>query len=445
MKNWIIGRNARAAIVRLKKSGIVCDSFRAALRSATSATIWICAVMAFNVLAADWPQWRGPQRTGYSTERLETLPAEPKVNWKIATTEGLSAPVVAGGKVFLFEAEDGKEVLRALNVADAKVLWSTPIDDVMKDNQGPAGPRCTPVVDGDRVYAVSCRGELQCLETATGKKVWSVNYVKDFGAVFIGEKGTAPGASRHGNNGSPLIAGDRLYACAGGTNEAGVVCLDKKTGAVIWKSQSEQAGFAPPVVLNVNGREELICFMASGALALDFNGKLLWRFPVKTAFSRHVATPVGYKDIVVVSSHQAGMFGIRVSADGAEQAWVSKEAAMNFSSPVVVGQYLYGVGPKADVICVDIMTGKLMWTKAGYFSTSADKTEGACIVFGEKILLLTDGGRLVLFEANPNEFKEVATAQVCGLNWCNPAFADGNLYVREGVKTTGQLTSVSLK
>jgi outer membrane protein assembly factor BamB len=401
---------------------------------------------AASVWAGDWPQWRGPARNGHVGEKLEKLPTEPKVNWRKASSEGLSSPVVASGKVFHFEAENGKETLRALNREDGKVLWSASIDEVMSDTQGPSGPRCTPVVDGDRVYAVSCRGELQCLNVMDGKKIWGVNFVKDFGASFIGEKGTAPGASRHGYDGSPLIVGDRLYVCAGGTNGAGVVCLNSKTGATIWKSTSEQAGYAAPVILKVGGKEQLVCFMSECAMGLNpGDGKLLWRFPIKTAFGRHVTTPVVYEDVVVVSSHQAGMFGIKVSEAGAEQAWVSKEAAMNFSSPVAIGKYLYGLGPKSDVVCVEIPTGKMMWKKTGLLTTGADKSEAAFLVFEKNILMLTDGGRLVLFEANPEEFKELSVAQVCGLNWCNPAYSDGDLFVREGVKTTGQLMSVSLK
>lgn len=397
------------------------------------------------IYANDWPQWRGPDRTGHVHERLKAIPAEPKVNWKIATTEGLSSPVIADAKVFLFEAEDGQEVLLALQAENGQRIWSARIDEIFKDNQGPPGPRCTPVIDGDSVYAVSCRGELECLATETGKKIWSVNYQKDFGAAFVGEKGNTPGAGRHGNNGSPLIRGNQLFTCAGGTNGA-VVCLNKKTGAVIWKALDEQAAYAAPVILKLAGMDQLVCFMADSVLALNpEDGKLLWRFPVKTAYARHVTTPVSFADTVVISSHQVGMIGLKVSADKVEQAWLSKETAMNFSSPVAVGRHLYGLGPKADVICVDIPTGKLLWSKPGYFTTSPDRSEAAFLVFEENILMLTDGGRLILFEADPNEMKELSLAQVCGLNWCNPAYANGRLFVREGVKTTGSLLSVTIK
>src|SRR5688572_1283497 len=123
---------------------------------------------AASVWAGDWPQWRGPERTGHVEESLSSLPAEPMVNWKIPATEGLSSPVVADGSVYHFEAENGMEVLRALKAGSGERVWAAVIDETFKDSQGPPGPRCTPVVDGDRVYVVSCRGELQCLETATG-------------------------------------------------------------------------------------------------------------------------------------------------------------------------------------------------------------------------------------------------------------------------------------
>ena len=129
----------------------------------------LCATAAS---AADWPQWRGPARTGHAAgdaKLISKLPAEPKVLWRIKAGEGLASPVVAGGKAFLFDNQDGKETLRCVNAADAKELWRAAIDEPFKDSQGPTGPRCTPIVDGERVYAQSCRGELQCLSVADGK------------------------------------------------------------------------------------------------------------------------------------------------------------------------------------------------------------------------------------------------------------------------------------
>jgi outer membrane protein assembly factor BamB len=257
------------------------------------------------------------------------------------------------------------------------------------------------VADGDRVYAQSCKGELQCRSSVDGKLVWHVNYTNDLGAVFIGEKGNVSGASRHGYNGSPLVDGEFLYACVGGTNGAGVVCFNKLSGKTVWKSQNDEAAYAPPVVATIAGVRQVICFTVDGLIGLDVrDGKLLWSVQIKTAFARHVTTPVVFDDIVVVASHQVGLLGTRISksSDGmvAERAWLNKEAAMNFSSPVAVGKHLYGLGPTRNFICVEISTGRILWSREGYFTTSADKAHGGFVVMGGKILTLTDGGELVL-------------------------------------------------
>jgi outer membrane protein assembly factor BamB len=415
-------------------------------------TFPLALLCAFAVSAADWPQWRGPHRTGHAAagaKLIASIPSEPKTLWRIKAGEGLASPVVAGGKAFLFDNQGGKETLRAADATSGKELWSTPIDDVFKDSQGPSGPRCTPVVDDDRVYVQSCRGELQCLNVADGKKIWSVNFTRDFGATFIGEKGAAQGAARHGNNGSPAIDGERLYAQVGSTNGAGVVCFNKMTGQVIWKSQNDVAGYAAPMVATIAGTKQLVSFTAGGVIGLKTDdGELLWRVPVKTAFSRHATTPVIYDDLVVVSSHQVGLMGIRISkSDGgqkAEQAWLSKEAVMNFASPVAVGQHLYGIGPAKNLVCVDIPTGRTLWSKAGGFTTSADKAHAAFLVLGQNILMLTDGGTLVLFAADPKEPREISRVQVCGANWCNPAYVDGNLFLRDGLRQTGEWSALRL-
>jgi len=410
------------------------------------------AVVARLAPAADWPQWRGPDRTGHLPpgERAPNLlPSEPKVAWRMKIGEGLASPVVAGGKVFYCDNTGGKETLHCIDATTTKEHWRAAIDDPFSDLQGPTGPRCTPMVEGDRVYAVSCKGELQCRSVADGQLLWRTNYTNDFGAIFIGEKGSAPGAARHGNNGTPLIDGAHLIACVGGTNGAGVVCFDKQTGKVIWKSQNDQAAYAPPVVATIAGVNQVVCFTCDGVLGLRRdNGELLWRVPVKTSFARHVTSPIIHEDLVVVSSHQVGLIGTKITRDGpglkAERAWLSKEAAMNFASPVAVGNHLYGLGPAKNIVCVEIPTGKLLWSKDGYFTTSADKAHASFIVMGANILMLTDGGQLVLFAADSSALKEISRAQVCGLNWCSPAFAGGRLYVRDGIKGPGDLLCVRL-
>src|SRR5206468_969395 len=158
----------------------------------------------------------------------------------------------------------------------------------------------------------------------------------------------------------------------------------------------------------IGGVKQLIVFTADGVIGLAVDdGKLLWRFPMKTAFARHVTTPVVLEDMVVVSSHEIGLIGLKISKNGAgweaTRAWLSRESAINFSSPVAVGNFLYGLGPTANLICVDIKTGKQAWSKNGYVTTSGDRAHADFIVMGPNILTLTDGGQLVLFAADPKE------------------------------------------
>ncbi len=400
----------------------------------------------------DWPRWRGPANDGHVSSgeiQVRALPSEPRVLWQVPAGEGLASPVIAGGRLFAFDNPGGRETLHALDARTGAALWSEEVDDPFSDTQGPTGPRNTPVVDEDRVYAVSCRGELQCRAVADGELIWHVNYVRDFHAVFIGERGTAAGASRHGNDGSPLVVGEHLLACVGGTNGAGVVCFEKRTGQVVWRSTSDQAGYAPPVFAVLHEQPQVICFTARGVVGLRHSdGELLWRAPVRTALSRHAVTPVVVGDRVLVSSHEAGLLCLRIRHEGetwtADTAWVRKDAAINFSSPVAAGDHLYGVGPNQNLMCVEVATGQTAWSQSEMFQTPPGKAYAGFLVFPSNILMLTDSGELVLFAASPDRYRELGRAQVCGLNWCNPAYADGVLYLRDGLRRNGHWTALQL-
>lgn len=416
------------------------------LQMKSPAIVILCVILSIlQTVAADWAQWRGANRDGHVPQGVAVpakLPDDPRILWRVKIGDGLSSPVIAGGKVFYSDNQEGREVLHAVNATDAKELWHADIDKVHGDSQSLPGPRCTPVVDGDRVYAQSCRGELHCLKVSDGSLLWKVNYTTDFSAIFIGEKGQAQGATRHGNNGSPLVDGTDLFAQVGGTNGESVVAFDKTSGKVIWKSQNDQSSYAAPITATIDGTKQLVVFTTDGVIGLaPRDGRLLWRSPMKTTFARHATTPVVIGDIVMVSSHEVGLVGIKVSHEGgnwqATRAWTSKDSAINFSSPVGVGEYLYGLGPNKNFICVEAKTGKQMWSQPGYINTSGGQAYASFLVMDKNILSLTDGGQLVLFAADSSAFKEISKVQVCAKNWCNPAYADGKLYLRDAHELMG--------
>jgi outer membrane protein assembly factor BamB len=400
----------------------------------------VSMLFCLSTLAEDWPQWRGPERTGHVSPNVPvptSLPADPKILWHIPQANGVASPVVSNNRVFTLDAADNKETVHAYDAATGQSLWSVPLDELHKDRQSPAGPRCTPLVDGDRLYAQSCRGQLKCLSVADGHTIWQANYVKDFGATFIGEKGKAEGATRHGYDGSPLIDGDHLIAEAGGKPDAAFVCFDKLTGKVIWKAQGDTPAYAAPIIATLAGQRQLIAFMVEAVEAIDpaDNGKLLWRVPLKTALGRHVTTPTVVNDMVLVASHQIGLVGVKVTRTGttfkATQVFANKESAINFSSPVAVGPHLYGLGPAKNLICIDTTTGKQAWSQDGYFNNDAGHSHAGLIVMHDNILILTDSGELILIAADPQKCHELGRAQIATANWCNPAYASGKLYLRD--------------
>ena len=385
-------------------------------------------------LAADWPQWRGPARTGHVPEGqplLVTLPAEPKAIWRMPIGGGFASPVLNGGRLFHLDDQAGTEVAHAVDPATGQELWSAKIFSSHQDGFG-IGPRCTPVADGDKVFVQSSKGEFQCLDAATGKVLWRKNFVDDFGAIYIGEKGTAAGASRHGASGAPLIDGENILVQVGSTQGASIVAFKQATGDVVWKSESDQTAYAAPILATIGGTRQFISFTSEALIGLDpASGKLLWRAPAATRLGRNVTTPNVWRDLVFVASHQLGLVATRVTKDGASEAWVDKKMTINFSSPVLVGDHLYGLGPAKNLVCIEAATGKVAWDQPGLTHTDGSRAEAAFLVMGKNILTLTDGGELVLFAADPAGYRELGRTQACGVTWCNPAYSDGRLYLRD--------------
>ena len=440
-----LSRSVGTLFYRTVRPGAAVDKGTRLMRfSARRQTVFYFLLFTFNFFfsfapAADWPQWRGPERTGHVPAGVAvpaTLPAEAKIQWRRAIGGGYASPVVAGGKLFYLDSQQSDEMVHAVDAADGRELWCFKLDACFSDNFV-TGPRCTPVVDGNRVYAQSCRGELQCLNAENGTPIWHKNFTTDFGAIFIGEKGAATGASRHGNAGSPVIDGENIIAGVGSPKGACLVSMKKATGEVVWKSQNDQTAYGPPVLATIRGLKQAVAFTVEGLIGVDVaDGKLLWRSaPMKTAFGRHITTPVIVDDMVLVASHTLGLIGTRIVKDTgglkAETAWTERPLAINFSSPVAAGQYLYGLGPAKNIFCADVKTGKPAWQKAGLIMSPPDKAHAAFLVMGKNILLLNDSGLLILFAADEKAYKEIGRVQVCGQTWCNPAYADGKLFLRD--------------
>ena len=236
------------------------------------------------VHADDWPHWMGLRSDGTSAEKglATTWPQTgPKVLWKKAGGDGYSAIAVSGDRAITMVQRDGKELVVALDVGSGKNLWSTPMGPAFKNANG-SGPRATPWIEGDRVYVQSVSGPVACLDAKNGKVLWQKNLLTEFGAKNIA----------WGLSASPVIAGDLLLVIPGAKN-AGVAALDKRTGAVVWKTGSDKAAYASPVVADVGGQKQAIFFTAAGLLGVTLDkGAELWRIAWPAEFDCNIATPL---------------------------------------------------------------------------------------------------------------------------------------------------------
>ncbi len=397
--------------------------------------------------AADWPQWRGPSRDGHAATGSvpTTLAAEPKVIWRMDIGGGFSSPVVEQGKLVYLDARDGREVVHLVEAATGKEIWAVPFANMYQDEWG-QGPRSTPIIDGDRVYAQSCNGEFRCLNLAEGKVRWGVGFESDYGVKFLGSKANEGTASRRGNNGSGVIDGDRLFVPVGQAQGATLVCFNKLTGKEIWRVGNEEASYSSPVVATLAGIKQVVYFGADALMGATYDtGKLLWRQPLRTNAKRHAMTPIIREDTVTVNSHTFGTICFNIAPAGetqtVTQVWANRDMKINLATPVLRDHYLFTHGEinSRNFVCLDALTGKTLWKQPGM-----GETVSSAIAVGEKLLVLSDRGELFLLAADPARYTELGRAQICGTTWSSPAYVNGRLYVREGTLSGWKLTCFDL-
>jgi outer membrane protein assembly factor BamB len=392
-----------------------------------TATRLLVVILSISALAADWPNWMGPNRNGSSPETglLTDWPTGgPKVLWKVNGGDGYSSVAVAAGRAYTLVQRGKEELVIALEAAKGKELWATPIAPAYMNQYG-NGPRATPAIEGKHVWANSVTGPVVCLEADTGKIVWQKNLLKDFGAENIS----------WGLSASPVLDGERLYVIPGAKG-AGVAALSKKTGEVLWKTGDDKAGYASPVAATVGGKRQVIFFTAAGLLAVQAeDGKELWRVPWKTEYDVNICTPLLHGDLLFVASGEnVGSTLFRLRPEGKpEIVWESKGTrgimTTYWANAVIHDGHLYGVsGEFAGVInfnCVDLKTGKLVWSQERFGKASITLADG-------HLFVTTKPGDLVLIRATPKAYEEKARIKgLIGENRTVPTIADGRMYLRD--------------
>jgi outer membrane protein assembly factor BamB len=386
-----------------------------------------CALLqAASVGAADWPQWRGPNRDGISRETglLKKWPeAGPKLLWEASGVgAGFSTVAVVKGRVITQGNRGYDSRVIALDLQTGKEVWSARNGDSYENSFGD-GPRGTPTVEGDVLYAIGAHGDLACMEASSGKVRWAINILQKFG-------GENP---EWGISESPLIAGERLI-CTPGGRDAAIVALDKKTGETLWTSKglSDQAAYSSAIAFRAAGVEQVANFTHEGVVgvALD-DGRFLWRYDRVANDVANIATPIFVGGSIFASSaYDTGCALVRLEKKGengveAKEVYFQRSLKNHHGGVIVLDGHAYGCD-NSTWKCIEVETGKQKWASRGVGKGSLVHADGCFYAVGEE-------GVVGLFEASPSAYKEISRFEIDRGGqkaWAHPVVAEGRLFIR---------------
>ena len=378
----------------------------------------------------DWADWRGPRRDGISRQTglsLDWTTAKPRRVWQRELGVGYSSMSVVGDRLFTMGAEQAAEYIFCLDATDGSTLWKVHSGTAFKNSYGD-GPRGTPIVEGDRVYALGGSGDLLCLEARSGEGAWQTNILKQFGAKNI----------RWGVSTTPLIDGRKLIVNVG-SKQASIVAFDKTDGKVIWKTHDDVAGYSSPVRIDIPSGDgppvpHLVVWCGKSLVGLKpSDGSVQWKHEWLTTDDMNIATPIfepATRTLYVSASRGTGRCtAYRLSAaEGSvtsEELYTNKQMKNHYNSCVLLKGFLYGFD-NSVMRCQELATGKILWTNRTVGKGAVISAQGHLIGLGEK-------GEMALVEASPKAYTEKGRFQALASKraWTPPALARGKLYVRD--------------
>ena len=392
-----------------------------------------CCLAVTNAQAEDWPQWRGPNRDGNSADTglLKEWPAGgPKLAWKVTGLgKGYANMSVAAGRLFTMGDKDGAGYVLALSPTDGKILWAAKVGAAGSPDPSDwsyPGPRCTPTVSGDLVFAVNAWGEMVCVTAADGKEQWRKDFRKDFG-------GKPP---TWGYSESPLVDGDQVVVTPGGSQGA-MVALDKKTGRLLWQSKNftDEAHYSSIVPAEIGGTRQYVQLTAASVVGISAkDGSVLWQAPRKGNVAV-IPTPVVAGDLIYVTSgYNAGSNLFKVTSNAgkfsAEQVYANKAMSVHHGGVVKVGEHVYGYSDSKGLTCQNFQTGEVVWSEKGKIKKGCVSSADGALYFREE-----DTGTMVLLAASPAGCEEKGRFpqpdRAPEKAWPHPTIANGKLYLRD--------------
>ena len=384
-------------------------AWRAALAGAA-----VLLVSAVPTAGGDWPAWRGPDRTGVSTEtgwRADWSDGPPPVLWKAQVGKGFSTVSVVDGRVYTMGNEGGVDSVWCLSAEDGRPIWRHRYPCRPHQYEG---PRATPTVDGDRVYTLSNRGHLFCLDARTGRVRWMLEVPKRLG-VRPPQWGFAC---------SPLVLGDQLIIDVGP-----LVGLEKTTGKVLWKAGSDAPAYGSPMPLVWRGKTLVASFNAHGPIVAEVGtGRVLGRVRWKTAYDVNATTPIVRGDTFFISSgYNAGAAVFQITDGGLREVWRNRNMRNHANNCVLLDGYLYGFDGQVNagrLTCIAYETGEKRWSEPTLKAGGLMAADG-------KLILVTAGGECVIVEASPERCRILGRVKVLDDTcWTHPVLANGRIWCR---------------
>jgi outer membrane protein assembly factor BamB len=391
---------------------------------------------------AEWPQWRGPNRDGISTDYgllKDWTSHPPKLLWTADGMGGGYASVcVAGGRVYTTGNQSSGQAVICLDAANGKVVWSKNITDIVPKHSY-EGSRCTPSIDGDWLYAIASSGKIACLKTANGSEVWS----KDFKAEWSGRMMSGWGFSE-----SPLVDGDWVL-CTPGSADAMIVALDKPTGKEVWKTKMPPsaggkggAGYSSIVISNACGVKQYVQLIGQGVIGVRASdGKFLWGYDGIANKTANIPTPIISGEYVFASTgYGAGAALLKLVKDGdgikcEEQYFLPGDKAQNHHGQMVLKDGYVYFGHKHGQgfpICIELATGKIVW--GGSQRGPGNGSAAICYADGN-LVFRYQSGEVALIEATPAGYhlKGSFKPKYVGNDpcWAQPVVIGGRMYLRD--------------
>jgi outer membrane protein assembly factor BamB len=389
-----------------------------------------CRLIQTSAHADDWPQFLGPARNGQSAEKklISSFPNDgPKVIWKSTLGVSMSGVAVAGESLFTLFQDDAKQYAVCLKTQDGSEVWKTELAPLYENGMG-NGPRATPSISAGKVVVSTGEGILIALDEATGKKLWSVDVPKSLDAK----------PSEYGMSCSPLIVDSIVNA---GSASAAVAGFDLETGKLAWKCGAGNAGYSSPVLMTLAGTTQAVSFTASGVVGINpKTSDQLWSFDFPTEYDCNTANPVQISpyELLISAGENHGSVILKIQPDGkifrVEEVWSSlgkdSQLRAEWQTPVVMDGHLYGLdnsgsaGPITNLVCIRVKDQKTVWQKNRFGKSNLIAADG-------KLFLTTMEGEVVIVEASPAAFKELARATVMETTRQAPALSKGRIYVRD--------------